>query len=462
MDLGLEFLFTAVYAANCPEHRRSLWRDLINLSVDLNTPWLIAGDFNCIRQYADKRGGAPPALSVMDEFNACIHHAGLMEMNLVDGNFTWSNSCLGQRRTQCKLDRVFCNLEFRNLNSEMVCQALTPGLSDHSPILMKWSIEDNRRKSLFRFFNYWCKEEGFLEVVQQAWNTDVVGSPMFRVVTKLKRVKKAITNWRKNKPPLEAQLLQARSQLIEVQRNLMADSTNADLANDEKRCKALVEHLANLEESMLRQKSRCIWLNLGDSNSKFFHASMKVRQHRNRISCTGDSDGNEWHTPMDIANCFVQHFTSILAPNQPKTEVSLRHLNLQRKLNDSQAQSLCRAFTPKDVEEVVFSSNSDKAPGPDGFNANFFKTCWPIIGSEEDPKLVRIGSSLCPTEKGSLIEFVQAYRDVFAWSYEDIPGLDRDLLVHRLPLIPGMKAVKEKLRRLRPEWADQRGGRKRI
>lgn len=77
----------------------------------------------------------------MDEFNACIHHAGLMEMNLVDGNFTWSNSSLGQRRTQCKLDRVFCNLEFRNLNSEMVCQALTPGLSDHSPILMKWSIE---------------------------------------------------------------------------------------------------------------------------------------------------------------------------------------------------------------------------------------------------------------------------------------------------------------------------------
>jgi len=51
---------------------------------------------------------------------------------------------------------------------------------------------------------------------------------------------------------------------------------------------------------------------------------------------------------------------------------------------------------------------------------------------------------LCPTEKGSLIEFVQAYRDVFAWSYEDIPGLDRDLLVHRLPFIPGMKAVKEK------------------
>lgn len=33
-----------------------------------------------------------------------------------------------------------------------------------------------------------------------------------------------------------------------------------------------------------------------------------------------------------------------------------------------------------------------------------------------------------------------------------MPGLDTDLVVHRLPLIPGVKPVKQKLRRLRPEW----------
>jgi hypothetical protein len=41
--------------------------------------------------------------------------------------------------------------------------------------------------------------------------------------------------------------------------------------------------------------------------------------------------------------------------------------------------------------------------------------------------------------------------DVFAWSYADMPGLDIDIVVHRVPLIEGCKPVKQKLRRTRPD-----------
>lgn len=51
-----------------------------------------------------------------------------------------------------------------------------------------------------------------------------------------------------------------------------------------------------------------------------------------------------------------------------------------------------------------------------------------------------------------MIELLKDYKDVFAWLYEDMPGLDTDLVVHRLPLYEGAKPVKQKLRRLRPEW----------
>ena len=46
------------------------------------------------------------------------------------------------------------------------------------------------------------------------------------------------------------------------------------------------------------------------------------------------------------------------------------------------------------------------------------------LGSEDDVKEVKIGSRLCPDAKKGLIDLLREYSDVFAWSYQDMPGLD--------------------------------------
>ncbi|RVW29022.1 Ribonuclease HI [Vitis vinifera] len=56
-----------------------------------------------------------------------------------------------------------------------------------------------------------------------------------------------------------------------------------------------------------------------------------------------------------------------------------------------------------------------------------------------------------------LIQLLRAYLDVFAWSYEDMPGLDPSIVQHRLPLLPHARPVKQKLRRLHPRWSLQDG-----
>ena len=53
---------------------------------------------------------------------------------------------------------------------------------------------------------------------------------------------------------------------------------------------------------------------------------------------------------------------------------------------------------------------------------------------EEEKKEVKIGTTLSPTTRKELIDLLQDYNDVFAWSYQDMPGLDTDIVVHRLPL----------------------------
>ena len=50
---------------------------------------------------------------------------------------------------------------------------------------------------------------------------------------------------------------------------------------------------------------------------------------------------------------------------------------------------------------------------------------------------------------------LRSYLDVFAWSYEDMPGLDPTVVQHHLPILPHARLVKQKLRRLHPRWSLQ-------
>ena len=46
------------------------------------------------------------------------------------------------------------------------------------------------------------------------------------------------------------------------------------------------------------------------------------------------------------------------------------------------------------------------------------------FGVPDQPREIRIGSSLSPDERSGLIDLLRSYLDVFSWSYEDMPGLN--------------------------------------
>ncbi|XP_038970589.1 uncharacterized protein LOC120104129 [Phoenix dactylifera] len=55
-----------------------------------------------------------------------------------------------------------------------------------------------------------------------------------------------------------------------------------------------------------------------------------------------------------------------------------------------------------------------------------------------------IGSSLSSHERNHLIKFLHSNMDVFAWSPMDMPGIDPDVMVHRLQVKPTCKPVRQK------------------
>ena len=49
------------------------------------------------------------------------------------------------------------------------------------------------------------------------------------------------------------------------------------------------------------------------------------------------------------------------------------------------------------------------------------------LGNNENPHLIKIGSTLNERERKDLQELLTEFQEVFAWSYEDMPGIDPEI-----------------------------------
>ena len=63
----------------------------------------------------------------------------------------------------------------------------------------------------------------------------------------------------------------------------------------------------------------------------------------------------------------------------------------------------------------------------------------------EEPKEVKIGTRFTAEQREAFITLLREFREIFAWSYQDMPGLDADIVVHKIPLKPECKPVKQAL-----------------
>ena len=61
------------------------------------------------------------------------------------------------------------------------------------------------------------------------------------------------------------------------------------------------------------------------------------------------------------------------------------------------------------------------------------------IGTEENPKVVKLSKKLLAKEKDEYVNLMKKYTDVFAWSYDDLKEYDTSIIQHTIPINPGEK-----------------------
>jgi len=75
------------------------------------------------------------------------------------------------------------------------------------------------------------------------------------------------------------------------------------------------------------------------------------------------------------------------------------------------------------------------------------------LGTEDHKREIKVGATLEEGVKKKIFQLLREYSDIFAWSYEDMPGLDPQIVEHRIPTKLECPPVRQKLRRTRPDMA---------
>ncbi|GJT58325.1 RNA-directed DNA polymerase, eukaryota, reverse transcriptase zinc-binding domain protein [Tanacetum coccineum] len=249
----------------------------------------------------------------------CLEQIEVEDLNCSGIHYTWVQSRQDPSSGILnKIDRVLGNTEFmcKFINSHVV--SLPHLTSDHSPAILYMPKMMRKKNKAFRFSNFVADKPNFINIIQDKWNIDIEGHSMFKLVKKLKAMK---------------------------------------------------SHLKNLS-----------WKfgNIFENNSKFFHTVLKGRAYKSRIEIVQNENGDSFEGDQ-VANKFVTHFQNFLGKDDPVQNMNMESLN-PKTVCDEDAKEMIKGVSDVEIKEALFDICDNKAPGPDGYTAKFYKKAWSVVG----------------------------------------------------------------------------------
>lgn len=129
---GSNFAVTTVYGSSRDEEKEEFIREVSNLANHISIPWIMSGDFNLVRWLVD-RSGNMRGFGLMFEFNDLIRELQLIDVQLQNRDYTWSNK--QPVPIFSKLDRCFLSSDWALMYPIITLTALEIIVSDHVPLL---------------------------------------------------------------------------------------------------------------------------------------------------------------------------------------------------------------------------------------------------------------------------------------------------------------------------------------
>ncbi|CAL8153332.1 unnamed protein product [Prunus armeniaca] len=124
-----------------------------------------------------------------------------------------------------------------------------------------------------------------------------------------------------------------------------------------------------------------------------------------------------------------------------------KNLSQQNESDDEEAEILAvHHVTIKELdEEEPFEDEVHDAPVAlkDGGQVTVDELKELNLGTNEDPRPIFVSVLLNLSKKESYHQLLLEYKDVFAWTYKEMPGLDPKVAIHHLAVKPGTHSIKQ-------------------
>lgn len=116
----------------------------------------------------------------------------------------------------------------------------------------------------------------------------------------------------------------------------------------------------------------------GDRNASFFYRKITTHTARNRIMMLQDAEGvkiTDYEQVKQIAVNFYQDLFGKKVESRSDMGFKIKEV-VKKALTQKQRKLLITEISSDEIKKVLFSMEKGKAPGPDGYSVEFFKSNW--------------------------------------------------------------------------------------
>jgi hypothetical protein len=162
---------------------------------------------------------------------------------------------------------------------------------------------------------------GFRDCIKEVWDKRVPDNhnPMGVLHIKLCRAAKALIKWSKSlMNQIKVALAICREVIAQLEKAQEVRSLSIQERELIKQLKHRILGLAAIHKSQARQRSRMIWLQKGDANTKLFHLMANSRKKKNHIRSLQSENGVAF-SQADKHKVIFNHFPHHMGSYNPRS-----------------------------------------------------------------------------------------------------------------------------------------------